>query len=151
MNKRELRKLISQHDFSYNPQLFSETDAIVEVAIKAGETSAKVETIEEAHAETVEKVETLENRIQWRDEDVDRLQQRVWELEQKITEVKEDVIEEVEEVEEKEGDPTEIEKTEEIPPVEKSNGITTIIGTAIIGAIILAIVKMFEHKSGDND
>lgn len=156
MNKKKLEKLISQHDFSLT--LFSETDAIVEVAIKSGENSADIETLEEQQEEIEQKIEQVQSNQKWNDQAIDSLYNKVYELESKIDsiEIKEEIEEEnnpeIHEQQEEEETETIIEKAEEEVGVEKKSNLALIIGTMIFGAVSVFLIKLYEGRTaGDKE
>jgi predicted nuclease with TOPRIM domain len=75
------------------------TGAVIDLAVKAGETAATVETIQEDQAETTKKLEDQENVLQWTQDDVSNLYRRIGELEDRVNTLElapviEEVIEE---------------------------------------------------------
>lgn len=155
MNKNKLRKLISNHDFSLT--LFSETDAIVDVAIKTGENAAKVEVIEEQQEKVTEQIEQVERSQKWNDEAISNLYDKVYSLQDKIDsiEVKEMIEEENDPTihqKEGQGGDTIIEEIEETTPESKGNHWGTMIGTLVFGAVVVFLIKLFESRNaGDKE
>ncbi len=149
MNRKKLEKLISNHNFNFNQQLFSETDALVEVAIKTGENTALLESIETTQEETTEKIESVEMRQKWNDDSIDTLYNKVYELQDKIDSI------EVKEIIEEEKDPTIhkeeetiIETPEEQIQPEKNQNMALFLGTLIFGTVVVFLIKLYENRGG---
>ena len=95
--------------------------AVVDLAKDAGETAAKVETLEEQTQQAQEKTEELENRVKWNDEALDRAFERIWALESTVEDLKArvEILEAQpapEEKNETEFDPGELEHEEQKKP-----------------------------------
>jgi len=155
MNRKKLEKLISQNEFEFKLDLFSDEGTVVDLALKTGENSATIEALEESHEETVEKVERLEDRSRWNDESIDYLREEVYKLKDQINEleIKEEIEEENEpgiHEEQKGDDETEtvVEQVEEEVGVEKKSNLALIIGTLIFGAVSVFLIKLYENRGG---
>jgi uncharacterized coiled-coil DUF342 family protein len=118
--------------------------------MQTGETTAKVEALEESSEEIVVEVESIKNTQKWTDQSIDHLFQRVNDLENKIVEVKEETLEEVEEVVEEEGGEETIIENETLPTEEEKNTIPwgTMLGTVVFGVVSVFLIKLFEDKKG---